>query len=105
MNRNYRMLFESKGYGRIFVSKEEDIEKVENIMKEIDEYEFNNYYPTGNYLGGNNERLVTVFSKENCKSIYIEKFDDMDIGEVLKRAWSQDIYCFVVFGKFGTCEN
>lgn len=50
-------------------------------------------------MGGNNERLVTTFSEENFKSIYVGKFDDMDIGEVLKRAWKKGIHCFVLFGK------
>ena len=97
--RSSEMIFFRKGYGRIFVEKEEDIEKVEDIMRSIDEYEFNNYYPTGDYFGGNKERLVTVFSQENFKSIYVGKFDDMCMTEVLKRAWEQGIHCFVVFGK------
>ena len=97
--KNYEMIFARKGYGRIFVEKESDVQKVEDIIKEIDEDEFEGYYPTGNYFGGNNERLVTVFSEENYKSIYIGKFDDMDIGKVLKKAWNQGIHCFAVFGK------
>ena len=97
--KNFEMTFNRKGYGRIFVEKESDIEKVEDIIREIDEYEFEGYYPTGNYLGGNNERLVTVFSKENFKSIYVGKFDDMDMTQVLKKAWEQGIHCFIVFGK------
>ena len=96
--KNYDMKFSRKGYGRIFVEKEEDVQKVEDIMREIDEEEFE-YYPTGKYMGGNNERLVTAFSEENFKSIYVGKFDDMDIGEVLKRAWKKGIHCFVLFGK------
>lgn len=99
MYTNYEMKFSRKGYGRIFVEKEEDIEKVENIIKEIDEYEFKYYYPTGNYLGGDNKRLVTVYSKENYESIYVGKFDDMDISQVLNKAWEQGIHCFAVFGK------
>ena len=91
--------FPRKGYGRIFVEKEEDIEKIEEIIREIDKYEFDGYYPTGNYFGGNNERLTTVFSEENFKSIYVGKFDDMDMTKVLKKAWEQGIHCFIVFGK------
>lgn len=99
MFKNSEMTFNRKGYGRIFVEKEEDVEKVEDIMNEIDGLEFDWYYPTGNYMGGNNERLVTVYSKENYKSIYVGKFDEMDISQVLNRAWEQGIHCFVVFGK------
>ena len=99
MYTNYEMKFSRKGYGRIFVEKEEDIEKVENIIKEIDETEFKYYYPTGNYFGGDNKRLVTVYSKENYESIYVGKFDDMDVSQVLNKAWEQGIHCFAVFGK------
>lgn len=102
---NLEMTFSRKGYGRIFVEKEEDVQKVEDIMKEIDEYEFNGYYPTGNYMGGNNERLVTVFSEENYKSVYVGKFDEMDISKVLKKAWEQGIHCFAVFGKCNQFDN
>ena len=103
--KNCEMIFERKGYGRIFVEKEEDVQKVEDIIKEFDEHEFEHYYPTGNYVGGNNERLVTTFSEENYKSIYVGKFDDMDISKVLKKAWSQGIHCFAVFGKCNQYDN
>ena len=103
--KNYEMVFNRKGYGRIFVEKESDVQKVEDIMREIDKYEFTNYYPTGDYLGGKNERLVTVFSEENYKSIYVHKFDDMDISKVLKKAWDQGIHCFAVFGKCNEFDN
>lgn len=102
---NFEMRFSHKGYGRIFVEKEEDISKVEDIIKEIDEDEFNFYYPTGEYMGGNKERLVTTFSKNNYKSIYIGKFDDIDIGQVLKKAWEQGIHCFAIFGKVNEFDN
>ena len=103
--KNYEMTFNRKGYGRIFVEKEEDVSKIEDIMKEIDEHEFKYYYPTGDYMGGNNERLVTVFSEENFKSIYVGKFDDMCMTDVLKKAWAQGIHCFAVFGKCNEFDN
>lgn len=99
MYKNFEMTFSRKGYGRIFVEKESDVQKVEDIIRELDEYEFDHYYPTGNYMGGKNERLVAVYSKENYKSIYVGKFDEMDISQVLSKAWEQGIHCFVVFGK------
>jgi len=102
---SFEMKFERKGYGRIFVEKEEDISKVEDIIREIDESEFKWYYPTGEYLGGKNERLVTTFSEENFHSIYIGKFDDMNMTKVLKKAWDQGIHCFVVFGRIGKYEH
>ncbi len=103
--KNHEMMFDRKGYGRIFVEKEEDVEKLEAIMREIDEYEFEGYYPTGNYFGGNNERLVTIFNEENFHSIYVGKFDDMDMVPVLKKAWEQGIHCFAVFGKCNEFDN
>lgn len=105
MYTNLEMKFSRKGYGRIFVEKEEDISKVEDIIQEIDKDEFNFYYPTGEYIGGNKERLVTTFSKDNYKSIYVGKFDDMDVGQVLKKAWEQGIHCFVVFGKINAYDD
>lgn len=102
---NSSMEFDRKGYGRIFVEKEEDIQKVEDIMKEIDEEEFECYYPTGNHFTGKNCRLVTVFNEENCKSVYVAKFDSMDIGQVLKEAWSRGIHCFAIFGKMNQFDG
>ena len=95
---NYSMKFDRKGWGRIFVEKEEDIPKLEEIMKEIDEYEFNYYYPDRGH-GNSKEDLIVVFSPENFKSVYVHKFDDMDMGKVMKIAWEKGIHCFVVFGK------
>jgi hypothetical protein len=102
---NYEMKFDRKGYGRIFVEKESDVAALEDIIKEIDPYEFEWYYPTGNYMGGNNERLVTTYSDENFKSIYVGKFDDMNMVKVLKRAWDEGIHCFVVFGKINQFDG
>lgn len=100
--KNYSMTFDRKGYGRIFVEKEEDVVKVEEIIKETDSDEYR-YLPTGD--GWVNERLVTTFSEENFNSIYVGKFDDMDIGQVLKKAWSQGIHCFAVFGKVNEFDD
>ena len=98
--KNREMMFERKGYGRIFVEKDEDVQKVEDIIKEVDEYEFNYYYPTGENFGNfRGQRLVTVYSEENYHSIYVGKFDDMDISKVLHEAWKQGIHCFAIFGK------
>lgn len=100
MYENFEMKFNRKGYGRIFVEKESDVSKVEDIIKELDEGEFKYYYPTGDHYGTDRgKRLVTVFSEENYHSIYVGKFDDMDMSKVLKKAWEQGIHCFAVFGK------
>ena len=63
---NYNMKFPHKGYGRFFVENEEDIAKVKEIIKEMDDFEYA-YLP---------EDLITVFSDENMQSVYTHKFDD-----------------------------
>ena len=35
----------------------------------------------------------------NEKIAKLAKFDEMDISQVLSKAWEQGIHCFVVFGK------
>lgn len=92
---NYSMQFTRKGYGRIFVEKQEDIQKIKDIIKEIDDYEYG-YLPVD---------LITVFTKENYESAYVHKFCDLDIGEVLKVAWERGIHCFVVFGKINQFDS
>ena len=92
---NYSMQFTSKDYGRIFVEHEEDIDKVKQIIKELDEYEYN-YLPDG---------LITVFSEKTYGSSYVHKFSDMDMGQVLKIAWERGIHCFVVYGKINPFDE
>ena len=41
---HYNMKFSRKGYGRIFVEKEEDIPKLKQIMYELNEDEMNGYF-------------------------------------------------------------
>lgn len=56
--------FTYKGYGRIYVQNAEDIQKVEQILHEKDQFEFEDYYP------GN---LVTTLDRYPSV-IYIGKF-------------------------------
>lgn len=74
-----------KGYGRIYVAKLEDIEKVHAIMREIDEYEFSGYMP---------KHLVAPFS-EYPKVIYTGKFGDMDMDLLTALCWSQGVFIWV----------
>ena len=98
------MKFSRKYYGRLFVEKEEDIEKVKEVMKEINPYEFENYYPTGNHVGGQGE-LIAVFNEDNLKSIYTHKFDDMDMGQVMIECWTRGIKCFMIDGKINQFDE
>ena len=93
-NNNY-MKFPHKGYGRLFVENKEDIVKVKEIIKEMDDWEYA-YLP---------DDLITVFSDENMKSVYTHKFDDMNMVEVMYRAWSKGIRCFCVFGHITGYED
>ena len=91
----YEMKFEHKGYGRFYVENEEDIAKVKEIIREIDDFEYS-YLP---------EDLITVFSDKNMYAVYTHKFDDMCMTEVLYRAWAKGIKCFCVFGKITGWED
>lgn len=82
------MKFPRKGYGRLFVEKESDIAALKNLIKEIDEFEYD-YLP---------DDLITVFSEENLRSVYTHKFDDINMTEVMCRAWAEGVKCFCVFG-------
>ena len=57
--------FTYKGYGRIYVQTEQDIDRVEQILMNNDEYEFEYYYPKG---------LVTTIDKYP-NAIYNGKFE------------------------------
>ena len=89
-----------RGYGRVFVEKEEDIEKVKAIMREIDQEEFDYYYPDRR-----EGELVTVFDPKKYETIYTHKFDEMDMAEVMRKAWEQGIKCFVVKGRISGYED
>lgn len=105
MNPYYKDTMDRKGYGRIFCEKPEDVQKIEDIMREIDEYEFDHYYPTGNYSGGEGKRLVTVWGDSKLEAVYTGKFDEMNIGEVLLRAWSKGIKCFAIYNRITGFEE
>ena len=92
---NQYMKFPHKGYGRLFVETKEDIARVKEIIKEIDDFEYS-YLP---------EDLITVFSDDNMRSVYTHKFSDLNMTEVLYRAWSRGINCFCVFGKISGWED
>lgn len=75
--------FTKKGYGRIYVAKEEDIPKVIDIIKLIDEFEAS-YLP---------EDFVTPF--QNYPSVvYVRKFSDMDINELTAACFNYGIHIF-----------
>lgn len=93
--------FPRKGYGRIFVEKEEDIDKVKDIIRRMDEFEYD-YLPS---------KLITVFNpniktfpKENPKDHfwldmgYTHKFDSLNLNELQFRCWAECIKIFCCIG-------
>ena len=95
--------FPRKGYGRIFVEKEEDIDKVKVIIYNMDAFEYG-YLP---------EDLITVFDS-NIKTFpkelpkdppkdhyclemkYTHKFDSLDLNELQFRCWAAGVKVFCV---------
>lgn len=92
---------ERKHFGRIFVEKEEDIAIVKEVMREIDEDEFEHYYPNGVMP---QDEFIAVFSEENLYSVYGGKFE-MDLAEVCIRAWKRGVKCFYVKGRITGFEE
>lgn len=93
--------FPRKQYGRIFVEKEEDIEAVKEIIRKMDEFEYD-YLP---------KDLITVFNpniksfpKENPKDHfwvdmqYTHKFDSLDLNELQFRCWAAGVKIFCCMG-------
>lgn len=72
-----------KHEARIYTDKETNIPKIKDIIKEIDEFEFE-YLP---------QDLITVF-KGDIQYVYNGKFYDIDMDEVIKRCWQQGIIAF-----------
>ena len=77
-----------KGYGRIFVEKEEDIQRVKDIIKEMDEYEYD-YLP---------QDLVAVFNVEDkfTAVTYTHKFTDINLNELMDKCWRLGIKAFYI---------
>lgn len=94
-NRGHKMTFDRKGYGRIFVEKQEDIQKVKEIIKEMDEFEID-YLP---------DDLIAVFSEENMKAVYTHKFSDLDTQLLTSVCWKRGIKMFVWYGLMSGYED
>lgn len=77
-------LFE-KHEARIYTDKVENIEKVKELIKELDEFEYE-YLP---------KDLIAVFNG-TIDYVYNGKFYDIDMDELMKRCWEKGIYVFYV---------
>lgn len=74
------MEFTRKGYGRIYVRNESDIQKVKDIINKIDSYECE-YLP---------DDLITTIDNYPILS-YIHKFCDLDMNKVIYECWKQNV--------------
>jgi hypothetical protein len=73
--------FTRKGYGRIYVDKAENIDRVKAIIKELDEFELS-YLP---------EKFIATFD-EYPQLAYTHKFCDMDINKLTAMCWTHGIH-------------
>ena len=81
-----------KGYGRILVQKEEDIQKVKDIIKEMDDFEYD-YLP---------DDMIAVFKTNDVKTVYTLNFDSLDLNELQIRCWEQNIPIMIIKGLIET---
>lgn len=77
--------FTRKGYGRIYVRNSDDVQKVSDIIKEIDSFEWD-YLP---------KDFIAPFL-EYPRVVYTHKFCDLDIDKLTALCWSRGalIWCF-----------
>ena len=73
-----------KGYGRIYVENEGDIPRVREIIKEMDEFEYE-YLP---------DDLIAPFG-EYPNVAYTHKFDDLDVDVLTATCWERGIRIWV----------
>ncbi len=80
------MTFTKKGYGRIFVEKEEHIQIVKDEIKDMDESEYS-YMP---------KDIITVFDEKNIEMEYTHKFDSLNLEELQIRLWIKGIHIIYI---------
>lgn len=79
------MRFKRKGYGRIYTDSEENIVKIREMIRTMDEYECD-YLP---------DNLIAVYSGVN-ETVYNGKFYDFDLDELMERCQREGIPCRVI---------
>ena len=73
-----------KSYGAIYVNDPKDIEKVKEVIKEMDEFEFD-YLPS---------ELIKPFA-EYPDVCYTHKFSDLDTDDLTAKCWTKGIMIWV----------
>lgn len=76
-----------KGYARIYVANPQDVPRVESLIKELDEFEFD-YLPDG---------MVAPFS-EYPKLVYTGKFDGLCMSRLTAECWKRGMFIWA-------CDN
>lgn len=89
------MTFEYKGYGRIFVENEKDIQIVKNKIKELDNFEYE-YLP---------DDLIIVWRGDLDDITYCYKFDKLDIDNLCRELFNCGVKCAWVKGESKDCDN
>lgn len=80
-----------KGFARIYVHKEGDVERVDEIIKELDEFE-HEYLPSG---------MIAPFS-EYPSLCYTHKFDGLCMNRLTAECWRRGVLIWVCDN--GHCE-
>ena len=83
-----------KSYGAIYVNNTEDVTKVKEVIKKMDEFEYE-YLP---------EELIKPFSEYPSVS-YTHKFCDLDMDKLTAICWSKGIFIWVFDARTEYPEN
>jgi len=73
-----------KGYARIYIRVGSDIPRVEEIIKEMDPFEFD-YLPPG---------MIAHYTHYPY-TVYTGKFSDLDMDELTNKCWEKGIHIWV----------
>ena len=76
--------FDAKTYGAIYVYDPENIQKVKDVIRDMDDLEFE-YLP---------DELIKPFSDYPNVS-YTYKFDDLDLDALTAKCWSKGILIWI----------
>lgn len=85
-----------KGYSKCFVEKESDVLRVENILKEISEFEFD-YMPNKHWDGGwsKSEHWIEVYKGTASITRYTGKFDP-NLPQLYRRCKEENINILII---------
>lgn len=94
------MRFSRKSYGAIFTDKEENIEKIRQIIKELDEFEFE-YLPS-EMVKVFEPRIVSgeVDTYASLDLCYTHKFDSLELNSLVLICWSRGIHAWYIEGDY-----